>query len=319
MKKGIIIMLITILLLTLPKITKAETFSIQDNYGIIYYNPAGYDINNTRQNNLYYNSSTANPASIKSRGYIVNNSDGAQGADQGSYLIDIYIYGVGTFYNSYSCTEFNSNFGWQNASDGTWIFSAERSKSKCVAIEKTTYNNYQAIHLLYRWDIVDSNGGGIGGADIQITKYNLFTASSTGSNIGYALGSLIPYDLSIVESFKNGQYMQNIENAIQNQTQTQHQDSLNEQQAINGITNADYNGTLEEPNKSDYDTYQNKEDTLLGNMQSMDLNSVDIAIDANSSNFVWNTMTRLIQSHAMIFSMVISLLSIGVIKLMLSR
>ena len=54
-------------------------------------------------------------------------------------------------------------------------------------------------------------------------------------------------------------------------------------------------------------------------MEEMDLNDVDIAIDTDSSNFVWNTMTSIIQSNALIFSMIISILSIGVIKLMLGR
>lgn len=103
-----------------------------------------------------------------------------------------------------------------------------------------------------------------------------------------------------------------VESAITSQTQQV-------TSKIDEINNADYNGTTEQPNTSGYDSYETNEQALLTNMSNMNLNDVSIAIDNNSSGFVWNTMTRLIQSNSLIFSMIISILSIGIIKLMLSR
>ena len=316
--KKYLIMIMIIVIISIPKIIKAETISFEDKNGIIYYNPAGYDISNTRQNTLYYNSSSANPASFYAPIELLSTAD-YPAVFNGQYLIDFYIYGVGTFYQNYSCNGFSSNFRYIDLNSGNWISASSKIKSQCIAINKTKYNGYDAIHLLYKFTLNTDNNIGATYFSVQITQYNFFTAGPTGTNIGYAIGNLYDYDVAIVDGFKNGAKLEEISNAIEQQTQQQHQDSLNEQNAINGITNADYNGTLEQANTQDYNDYQTQENNLLNNMQSMDLNSVNIAIDQDSSNFVWNTMTRLIQSHSLIFSMIISILSIGVIKLMLSR
>lgn len=73
------------------------------------------------------------------------------------------------------------------------------------------------------------------------------------------------------------------------------------------------------PDDSKYQDYTSTEDSLKDKVNQADLSVVSIGIDANSSNWVWNTLTNLIQSNAVIFGMFIAILSIGIIKLALGR
>lgn len=127
----------------------------------------------------------------------------------------------------------------------------------------------------------------------------------------------------VLEDAGNGLVLQSTINDNFNSIRTQNQTIINQNtqinNSINDLKDADYNGTTEQPNTSNYDDYEDAEEDLLDNMDNMDLDDVTIAIDTNSSNFVWNTMTSLIQSNALIFSMIISILSLGVVKLMLGR
>lgn len=106
---------------------------------------------------------------------------------------------------------------------------------------------------------------------------------------------------------------------ITNQNETIINQNNTTNQKLDDLKDADYNGATEQPNTDNYEDYEENEQALLDNMSSMNLNDVSIAIDNNSSGFVWNTLTRFIQSNSLIFSMIISILSIGIIKLMLSR
>ena len=100
----------------------------------------------------------------------------------------------------------------------------------------------------------------------------------------------------------------------QNKNQQQTNDRLDE--IINSdISNAD----KELPNDDDYKNYQNAEDSLMDKVNQADTSIIDIAIDTNSSNFVWNNLTKFLQSHRLIFSTFIAILSIGIIKLALGR
>lgn len=73
------------------------------------------------------------------------------------------------------------------------------------------------------------------------------------------------------------------------------------------------------PNDDSYQDYNNAESSLKDKVSQADMSNIDIAIDVNSSSFVWNTLSSFIQSHQLIFSMIISILSIGIIKLALGR
>ena len=73
------------------------------------------------------------------------------------------------------------------------------------------------------------------------------------------------------------------------------------------------------PDDTDFNDYQDAEDDLMDKVSEADMSVIDIAIDEDSSIFVWDTLTDLIQSHTLIFSTIIAILSIGIIKLALGR
>ena len=51
----------------------------------------------------------------------------------------------------------------------------------------------------------------------------------------------------------------------------------------------------------------------------MSLSNISVGIDGTTSTKIWEIITRLFQSHALVFTMLLSILSVGVIKLMLGR
>lgn len=100
-----------------------------------------------------------------------------------------------------------------------------------------------------------------------------------------------------------------VQQAIQNlQTQVQN----NQQEMMNADANADMT-----PNTSN--DYTQNEQQLITEMNKANFTNVEIALDNNSNNFVWQTMTRLLESNALIMGLFISILSIGIIKLVLGR
>ena len=98
----------------------------------------------------------------------------------------------------------------------------------------------------------------------------------------------------------------------------------NQQQQTNDklddITNMDIpDSSKEDLDDSSYQDYQGAEDDLMDSVGEADLSSVDISIDGDSSSFIWDTITDIFQSHPLIMSTVIAILSIGIIKLALGR
>lgn len=93
------------------------------------------------------------------------------------------------------------------------------------------------------------------------------------------------------------------------------QDTTN---AINDMTNADYNEPTEQPNATDFNNYQEKEQTLE-DMASADMTAVNIGLNANASNWIWTIINRIINVNPIIMAFYITILSIGVIKLIMRR
>lgn len=118
-----------------------------------------------------------------------------------------------------------------------------------------------------------------------------------------------------------------IENALsQNFTELENKiDAMRSEQEetnnkLDDIINADIpDSSKEDLDDSSYQDYQDAEDALIDSIGEADLSSVDIAIDNDSSNFIWDTITDIFQSHPLIMSTVIAILSIGIIKLALGR
>ena len=91
-------------------------------------------------------------------------------------------------------------------------------------------------------------------------------------------------------------------------------------QALGEIKDMDISEEDKElPDDTEFNNYQDAEDDLMDKVNEADMSVLDVAIDVDSSNFVWDTLTDLIQSHTLIFSTIIAILSIGIIKLALGR
>lgn len=89
---------------------------------------------------------------------------------------------------------------------------------------------------------------------------------------------------------------------------------------LDDITNMDIpEESKENLDDSSYQDYSDAESDLMDSVGQADLSEVDIAIDTDSSNFIWDTITDIFQSHPLIMSTVIAILSIGIIKLALGR
>lgn len=131
------------------------------------------------------------------------------------------------------------------------------------------------------------------------------------------------FDPSMAQEFQ--QYQQNQTIIDQNNQLINGFNNLqNEQQETNDklddITDMDIpDSSKEDLDDSSYQDYQGAEDDLMDSVGEADLSSVDIAIDGDSSNFIWDTITDIFQSHPLIMSTVIAILSIGIIKLALGR
>lgn len=75
----------------------------------------------------------------------------------------------------------------------------------------------------------------------------------------------------------------------------------------------------ESPDKSKYDDYNSAQNSLIDKIDSDSIDNVDIAIDTDTSNFIWDTITDLLNSHPLIMSTMIAMLGLGIIKLAFGR
>lgn len=73
------------------------------------------------------------------------------------------------------------------------------------------------------------------------------------------------------------------------------------------------------PDDTSYQDYNKSEDALKDKMNKADMSKLQLGIDHESSNFVWDTLTKFIKANNLVFSMFISILTIGIIKLALGR
>ena len=102
----------------------------------------------------------------------------------------------------------------------------------------------------------------------------------------------------------------------------------NSQTAIINNQNANHDEIMDEDidatskqnvDQTQYNDYKSKENQLMGFTSENNLSSLNIGIDANTSETIWQLITRIIQSNAKVFGLFISILSIGIIKIALAR
>lgn len=161
-------------------------------------------------------------------------------------------------------------------------------------------------------------------AIIDNTDYTLYFSS-------YSVASYYDPD-GLLQTFAPSSFMSidaifsnNSDNSIINSLNT-NTESLNNQIKAQEDTNnkldeiTEMQPTVYDTNdSSSFDSYEDGEKQLLDSVKDVDLDSLSIGIDSDSSSFVWNTLTSFIQSHPAVFGMFIAVLSLGIIKLALGR
>lgn len=75
----------------------------------------------------------------------------------------------------------------------------------------------------------------------------------------------------------------------------------------------------EAPNQDSFNNYENKENQIKEATSNADMSAINVAMDIPTSNWIWETMTKIFNTNPIIMSMIITFLSIGVIKLILRR
>ncbi len=189
-------------------------------------------------------------------------------------------------------------------------YSIQRSNTAC------TVGEYPGVIMQSIWNVsVPGNSFSLHSWGGVWDNYNVLV-DVTGMTIS-------DFDPSMAQEFL--QYQQNQQIIDQNNQLINGFNNLqNEQQETNdkldNITNMDIpESSKEDLDDSSYQDYQGAEDDLMDSVGEADLSSIDIAIDEDSSNFIWDTITDIFQSNPLIMSTVIALLSIGIIKLALGR
>lgn len=224
--------------------------------------------------------------------------------------------------------------------------------SSNVTIENNGTGNYFDSNslVIYNTNITCSLGGGYNGtlykAQLRVGKYvdsegdGLYSASYLKVINTYGYYTITTFSGSIVsdEDVLTGLAQNNITNDLQRdilnqqkefskkQDQTNSKlDDLNSKQdqtnsKLDNIKDMDAPDSAKtKPDDSDYKNYEKAESDLTDKISDIPTDTLEIGIDANSSNFIFDTMNKLINAHPAVFSMFIAILSIGIIKLGLGR
>lgn len=185
-----------------------------------------------------------------------------------------------------------------------------------------SYNNssHMGYVVIINWQTyIDSESGG--SFDGYFTVYQDVNASF--QLIDFVVNSnnyVSAEDYSSQDLINKNSQIINQNNTIINQNNQQLQEQQETNDKLDDITNMDIpESSKEDLDDSSYQDYQGAEDDLMNSVGEADLSNIDIAIDADSSNFIWDTITEIFQSHPLILSTVIAILSIGIIKLALGR
>lgn len=198
------------------------------------------------------------------------------------------IFVVGTYYTSFGQVTGQSQTDWE-------LLTYAQLKS---TIKVTSEAYYTSFFSLFDYGISDT-------PPLQDLDYeNDLTQTQVLKDILETLREIsINSDAGVVD-------------AINNQTQ-----KIEEQiKQVEDIKDMDIDASDKElPDDSKYQDYNKAESDLKDKVNQANLNYLEIGMDDHSSLFIWNTITRIIQSHPAIFAMVTSILSIGVVKLALGR
>lgn len=109
-------------------------------------------------------------------------------------------------------------------------------------------------------------------------------------------------------------------NVIMNNVDSMKEEQKETNEKLDEINNADISDKDKEaPDDSKFQDYNDAENILKDKVNQADLSNLSVGIDGKSSKFVWDNLTDFIKSHSVVFSLYISILTVGIIKLALGR
>ena len=221
-----------------------------------------------------------------------------------------------------------------------------------VTIENAGTNAYfnNDSLLIYNTSMSCDIGGGYKGVlykvQMQVGKYvdsqgdGLYAGSylKVINKYGYYTTTIFKSSVASDEDVLTGLLQNNITNDLQRDILNQQKEFIKKQDQTNSKlddlkgkqdqTNSKLDNIKDmdapdsaktKPDDSDYKNYEKAESDLTDKISDIPTDTLEIGIDANSSNFIFDTMNKLINAHPAVFSMFIAILSIGIIKLGLGR
>ena len=75
----------------------------------------------------------------------------------------------------------------------------------------------------------------------------------------------------------------------------------------------------EAPDQTQYNNAKQQEDNIIQSISNVSANDITFSQDIQATNKIWDTTTRFLQTNAKVMGLVISILSIGIIKLIMNR
>lgn len=144
----------------------------------------------------------------------------------------------------------------------------------------------------------------------DVPKFSLYFQEDSRGQTFYRVG--IPTNFSYTCQVGN-QAIIDADNANTNKI-------INKLDSISGGWISEMEATYESvnPDGADFEDLEDVE-TSLHTYTNVNLNSFDVDLDSDTNSWVWNTLTSILNTHTLIFGMIISILSIGLIKLILNR
>lgn len=165
--------------------------------------------------------------------------------------------------------------------------------SKLFSYRITCSRSFQSSYNSILIDFSKSNTNVNGISTLTIHEYGLHFNSAVDSD-------------SINSSIENG-----TSNIINNQNN-------NTQIIIDSITDGELEDNTQ-PDDSKLNDYEDAENNLIDRDSLNNINNIEISLDSNSNTFIWNLVDRIINTHTLIFGLIITMLSLGIIKLVLNR
>lgn len=262
-------------------------------------------------NNSYIYS---NYSGITSNVGVVNSGNSVNVHFSTSFQTDKNIVGNTYFLKVDVCTGWSPYGGVTSASNfsGSFYY-VDHIYHNQGTVGSCTINNQNAILYqdIYVITISELNSNTEEGGYYGSSSYGFWSSNYTTYQTGWKIQNvqLLDYDINFLNQLE-----------INNSNQTIINQNQETNDKLDDITNMDIpEESKEDLDDSSYQDYSDAESDLMDSVGQADLSEVDIAIDADSSNFIWDTITDIFESHPLIMSTVIAILSIGIIKLALGR